>query len=118
MKEVKVEDLTCLTSNEKLKLEVMLRQVKNSFKVREFILFGSRARGDFGEDSDVDVIALTDLPSTREVRHSLSDLLFDLNPCYEPPLSVMHYNLKDWELGKVAPTFKMNVMKDGVKLEL
>ncbi len=47
--------------------------------IKRVILYGSHARGEATEDSDVDVLVLTDpslVPS--EVRKSLSDLLFDM----------------------------------------
>ena len=47
--------------------------------IKRVILYGSHARGEATEDSDVDVLVLTD-PSLRpsDVRKSLSDLLFDM----------------------------------------
>ena len=47
--------------------------------IKRVILYGSHARGEATEDSDVDVLVLTD-PSLKpsEVRKSLSDLLFDM----------------------------------------
>jgi predicted nucleotidyltransferase len=47
--------------------------------IRRVILYGSYARGEQTEDSDVDVLVLTD-PSLKpsEVRKNLSGLLFDM----------------------------------------
>ncbi len=47
--------------------------------IKRVILYGSHARGEATEDSDVDVLVLTD-PSLKpsEVRKSLSDLLFNM----------------------------------------
>ncbi len=47
--------------------------------IKRVILYGSHARGEATEDSDVDVLVLTD-PSLNpwEVRKSLSDLLYDM----------------------------------------
>ena len=50
-------------------------------KLRTIILYGSYARGDFGPDSDIDIMILVDL-SDDEIRrkgHMLSDLTFDYN---------------------------------------
>jgi predicted nucleotidyltransferase len=48
-------------------------------RIKRVILYGSHARGEATEDSDVDVLVLSD-PSLKpsEVRKSLSDLLFDM----------------------------------------
>ena len=47
--------------------------------IKRVILYGSHAGGEATEDSDVDVLVLTD-PSLKpsDVRESLSDLLFDM----------------------------------------
>ena len=63
----------------------LVRQVKEhllklySDKIKQVILYGSQARGEATEDSDVDVLVVVDdsLDSSA-VRTSLSDLLFDL----------------------------------------
>jgi predicted nucleotidyltransferase len=62
----------------------LVRQVKEHLlklygdKIKQVILYGSQARGEATEDSDVDVLVVVDdsldLPA---VRNSLSDLLFD-----------------------------------------
>jgi len=48
-------------------------------KIRQVILYGSYARGDYNEDSDVDVlIVVSDDVNPVEVEESLSDLLFEI----------------------------------------
>lgn len=47
--------------NERIKsqLKDFLEQVNKRFRVNKFILFGSRARGDFFSDSDLDLIIVS-----------------------------------------------------------
>ncbi len=67
------------------KISRLLDQVKARLhetygeRIKRVILYGSHARGEATEDSDVDVLVLID-PSLKpsEVRKSLSDLLFDM----------------------------------------
>ena len=49
--------------------------------LRKVILYGSYARGDYREDSDVDVMILVDLTDMeiKEYQRKLSDLTFDFN---------------------------------------
>jgi predicted nucleotidyltransferase len=48
-------------------------------KIKQVILYGSQARGEATEDSDVDVLVVVDDSlDPSAVRNSLSDLLFDL----------------------------------------
>ena len=64
-------------------LECYIGEVKNLFgdSLRQVILYGSYARGDYREDSDVDVMILVDLTDMeiKEYQRKLSDLTFDFN---------------------------------------
>lgn len=64
-------------------LERYIGEVKNLFgsSLRQVILYGSYARGDYREDSDVDVMILVDLTDMeiKEYQRKLSDLTFDFN---------------------------------------
>ncbi|MFB5266657.1 nucleotidyltransferase domain-containing protein [Paenibacillus enshidis] len=116
MRSSEISNLNFLVEKEKLALAEVLHRIEGPFKVREAILFGSKARGDFEQESDIDLLVLTELEDHPENRHYLSDMLFDVNPCYEPPISVTYFNKDDWDSGKVLPTFKSNVLKDGVQV--
>src|SRR5699024_3402747 len=49
--------------------------------LKAILLYGSYARGDFHENSDIDIMILVDLSEEqiREKSHPLSDLTFDYN---------------------------------------
>ena len=49
--------------------------------LRQIILYGSYARGDYNSDSDVDIMILLDLSDMdiKGYRHQLSDMTFDFN---------------------------------------
>ena len=82
------------------------------------ILYGSYARGDYTEDSDIDIMILVDL-SDDEIRsrgHMLSDLTFDYN--FDNDLEIMPIvkNLDHFNKWLRAYPFYNNVKKEGVEL--
>jgi predicted nucleotidyltransferase len=83
----------------------------------DVILFGSRARGDAEDDSDYDLLILTDgdagLQSEDRFRQSLYPLELETGAV----LTVMAYNRKVWEsaLYREMP-FGRNVRREGLFL--
>jgi len=79
-------------------------------------LFGSKARGDFKEDSDIDMFILV-REKTPEVKGSVRDLAATYVLDHELPLSIALYDLfeyqKNTELGSF---FFENVEKEGIAL--
>ena len=86
--------------------------------LKSVILYGSYARGDFREDSDVDVMILVDLPQEElwEYRKQLMGEVFDINLEYDTmivPTTVNEAHFREWVA--VYP-FYQNVQKEGVEL--
>ena len=86
--------------------------------LKQVILYGSYARGDFTKDSDIDIMILVDL-SDDEIRsrgHMLSDLTFDYN--FDNNLEIMPIvkNLDHFNKWLRAYPFYNNVKKEGVEL--
>ena len=85
-------------------------------QVEEFIIFGSKARGDDGTDSDLDVLIVTrhgDRQLTKEIRslgHSLA------MPIGAVP-SILIYSKEEWtERGRDGSPFYKAVVRDGVHM--
>ena len=83
--------------------------------IKRVILYGSYARDEATEDSDVDVLVLTD-PSLKasEVRKSLSDLLFDVLIDEGELVSVIVIPEDYFEEHNLP--FMLNVRKEGVTI--
>lgn len=81
--------------------------------IKRVILYGSYARGEATEDSDVDVLVLTD-PSLNpsEVRDSLSDLLYDIILEEGELISVVAVSEERFE--NYNSPFMLNVKKEGM----
>lgn len=68
-------------------IEEYVKAIKNIYGVhlKQIILYGSYARGDFGKDSDVDLMLFVDLPEEKLNLFSdeLSDLGFEYNVMHD-----------------------------------
>ncbi len=101
-------------------LQDFVQQAEAIYKdhVKQIILYGSYARGDFREDSDVDIMLLVDLSPEEmlEYRKILSNKVFDINLEYDTlivPVTVNAEHFREWL--PVYP-FYQNVIREGVEL--
>ena len=89
-------------------------------RVKRIILYGSYARGDFNEKSDIDIMILTDLTDNEivEYRDNISNIAYDIewNNNFDIYLSPLLKNLDKFNYWLEALPFYMNVQKEGVIL--
>jgi len=83
-------------------------------EIQGIILFGSRARGDFYEDSDYDVIALVN-KKTRVLRDKIRKLAWEVGWENKALISIFVYKKTRFEKDRYEPLF-MNVRKEGIPL--
>ena len=83
----------------------------------EVILYGSRAKGNAGPDSDYDLLVLIDEHVTLEKEDDIRQQLFQIELETETVITVNVYNSKDWnsQLYRAMP-FHQNVVRDGLML--
>lgn len=86
--------------------------------LRQIILYGSYARGDYREDSDIDIMILLDLSDIelKKYRHQLSDFTYDFNMDHDldiKPIAKSEAHFYKWV---VNYPFYSNVNKEGVRL--
>lgn len=80
--------------------------------VRKLVLYGSVARGDYGQDSDIDVFAVVE---SREDLQLLRDLAFDVGVMeYGVSISVQGKTEKSFD-GFNKTSFLRNVERDGIE---
>ncbi len=82
----------------------------------EVVLFGSRARGDFHEESDWDVLVLVDKDEKDyEFKNKIRNALFELELKFRIGISSIIRNKEFWQEISVTPLYQ-EIEKDGVPL--
>ena len=88
--------------------------------LKNVILYGSYARGDQNEESDIDIMILTDLTNEEiiEYRELVSNIAFDIefDTNFEVMISPLVKNIEKFEYWLKALPFYMNVQREGVVL--
>src|ERR1700712_5433367 len=85
--------------------EVFLNKIKEQVLKEDenasVILFGSRARGDYREDSDWDILVLTSKEVDGKLKRRISDEIYDVELEYIQPVSTLIYNRNQWDELKI-----------------
>ncbi len=86
--------------------------------VKQIILYGSYARGNYQNDSDIDIMILVDLPEEQLENNSdaLSELGFEYNVAYGIWMIPVVKNIDHFRYWSEASPFYANVSKEGVLL--
>ena len=86
--------------------------------LRQVILYGSYARGDYNSDSDVDIMILLDLSDMdiKAYRHQLSEMTFDFNMDYDTDIKPIAKSAEHFHKWIENYPFYTNVDKEGVTL--
>ena len=96
------------------------RQVKDILgdKLSKVILYGSYARGDYRENSDIDIMVLTTLTDDQimQIKTDIYDLAFDFQMEYGVDISVLIKNEEHFNYWLGALPLYDNVQKEGVIL--
>ena len=95
----------------KLKLTELLGD-----RLRKLVLYGSRARGDYDEESDID-IAIIVRGLTRELKNQMLDLVADIEMENLTPLSTLVLSEEDFELLKRRERrIALDIEREGISL--
>lgn len=86
--------------------------------LRQIILYGSYARGDYNAESDVDIMILLDIPDMeiKRYRHQLSDMTFDFNMDNDVDVKPIAKNETHYRKWMDNYPFYANIDRDGVTL--
>jgi predicted nucleotidyltransferase len=82
----------------------------------DIILYGSRARGDERQDSDWDILILTNYAANLMVERKFRDKLYDLELETGETFSVFVYSKNEWLNKQRITPFYQNVLHEGVHI--
>ncbi|MGG1519524.1 nucleotidyltransferase domain-containing protein [Paenibacillus oryzisoli] len=113
------DQIPSLTETEVSAIDELKSIICTKFSIREFILFGSKARGDYTKDSDVDILVLVDEESSMANRNIVWSDQYDINLKHDTDLSCTLRNYEKFYKGEGEfPTFVRSVMEEGISIEL
>ncbi len=98
----------------------ILIEIKNAVALvdsgAEVILFGSRARGDYNEESDWDVLILTDKNVESDLKKKIIKNILPIELEYLVGISPIVKNKQDWQGMFSITSFFKEIEKDGIVL--
>jgi predicted nucleotidyltransferase len=107
-----------LDDERKREMEDLKKKLVNLLGPQAFkmVLFGSRARGDYGSESDVDVAILV-RGLTREMKRRILDQVAEIELEYLLPISVLVFSEDDFEhLKKRERRIAIDIEREGIPL--
>lgn len=112
----------CTTTTLNLLLEEAQSNLSKVFgsKLLSVVLYGSYARGDYNDESDIDVMALVDMnrDDLNKYRRCVSEMANDIDLKYDVLLSIKLQDKISFEkYGHSIPLYK-NVVKEGVRIDV
>ena len=89
-----------ISDRDRVAINAASQMLKTRFPaVERVILFGSKARGDDDQDSDIDLLLLTSRPIDWKEREDVIDALFDIEMVHDVQISILVKTSTEWENG-------------------
>ncbi|MEW5898910.1 MAG: nucleotidyltransferase domain-containing protein [Bacillota bacterium] len=104
-----------LSPEEKQALYEVKKELEKKYPVAKTLVFGSVARGEADEESDLDILVLTERPMTHREKHDIYAIVTNINLSFDTNISVLVVCRESWENGlhSILP-IKEEVNRDGV----
>ena len=96
---MKTLDRNHLDANEFAAIREVAARLKHDLPVGRVVLFGSKARGTAGADSDIDLLVLTTCPVTGLLRSNISSLVFEAGLASDLTLTSVVASEQEWQTG-------------------
>ena len=106
-----------LSDNQSKALHVIKKRVRDLFDVVDFVLFGSVARGEADEESDLDLMIVVSQSLSRSKRHEITDIVFEVNLEFGTNFSTLVVDQESWDTGMLSVLpLKDEIIRDGIRL--
>lgn len=113
-----LEQIGTLSNQEKLALDEVVAGLRQLYgaRLRSVILYGSKARGNAGEESDIDLLAIVDGITNRfQERRRINEVVVPVGLKYGVLISVLPVEAEFYESVKIHPFYR-NVRAEGIAL--
>ncbi len=106
-----------LIENEKKALAELKHKITKEFPDAVIIIYGSKARGDDDDFSDIDILLLLNRDIERELKETIYTITYDIELKYNIVFGTIIENKDFWQtpLARAMP-FHCNVDREGVVL--
>ena len=107
-----------LNDDEIKALSILKEKILEKYQTAKLILYGSKARGDYNKDSDIDVLILLDINVNSIIEYDVYGRILS-NVSEKYPNCVISLILKsknDWKNYKRNVLLKKFILKEGVRI--
>lgn len=104
-----------LSERDRGAVEAAAAMLRAMLPVERIVLFGSTARGEAGQESDIDLVVLTTRPLTPAEKTGVVRTLYPLQIERGIVMSTIEIPLEEWERGpyRVTPLYS-EIERDGI----
>lgn len=104
-----------LTERDIMAVKAAAAMLMERFPVEKVILYGSKAKGDSDEDSDIDLLLVTSRPIHWRERKAIIDALYNVEMVHDVFISILVVTASEWSGGLFTafPIYR-EIMRDGV----
>ena len=95
-------------------LKIFKRKVFDEIGKGDVILFGSYAKDEAKNESDIDVIVILEREVDIRVREAIYDIAYEISLQHDVVLDVSVYSRAEWERYRGILPFIINVEKEGI----
>jgi predicted nucleotidyltransferase len=114
---MKTLDRIHLDVHERAVIREVAARLKRDLPVGRVVLFGSKARGTAGRDSDIDLLVLTACPVTSDLRRQISEIVFEAGLAGDLTITSVVASEQEWQTGllRLLP-IRGEVDRDGAEV--
>jgi len=114
---LKTIDQVKLRDNEKKALEELKQRILERFPNAKIILYGSKARGDDEEFSDLDLLVLIDSQINRNIKEEVTQIKYKMELKYDVVFGTLIENIDFWESAIAnAMPLHCNIDREGISI--